>query len=313
MDISGAPIKRTMSITSPKGTLMMRVFCWSVFTSPSCTKGISFLSSCRRSRCSGRSLSNSVFMMLVVLTGAIYKTLFNTKNIFSFYISPVNQNKKPMVYIMQCGEFFKIGMSNNPEQRRVTLQGASPYEVVLIAQKKVSNDRDFEAGLHKEFEDHHIRGEWFGMRPELIESLITKHNFDFINNISKMHDLHFSLKIERELQKSKKNWEALKHQALYRAYWRGYKHGEEVGERNKRKEIQSALGLSEVLDLDNDNNPHWSKRFCEDCDLPDSIWENFGSWKRIPKKNRQQIWFNSDAQEAVDRFLDNLESKQPSK
>lgn len=219
-----------------------------------------------------------------------------------------------MVYIMQCGEFFKIGMSNNPEQRRVTLQGASPYEVVLIAQKKVSNDRDFEAGLHKEFEDHHIRGEWFGMRPELIESLITKHNFDFINNISKMHDLHFSLKIERELQKGRNNWDAFKHKALFRAYNKGYHFGKEVGERNKIKEIQSALGLSQYLDLQEDKNPHWGKRFCEDCNVPMSVLDNIhGAWRRIPEKIRQQIWFNSDAQEAVDRSLDNLEGKQPGK
>ena len=84
------------------------------------------------------------------------------------------------VYLMRdvANDYYKIGISNNPEYRERTLQSEKPTIVKLVAKQYPSRSiaRSIEASLHKVYQDKHIRGEWF--------SLTEKDVHDVINTLS---------------------------------------------------------------------------------------------------------------------------------
>lgn len=65
------------------------------------------------------------------------------------------------IYVLRCGEHYKIGRSTNVNQRIAVLQNASPHKIELV----VSIPNDFtvltEATLHKDLHEYHVRGEWY--------------------------------------------------------------------------------------------------------------------------------------------------------
>jgi hypothetical protein len=72
------------------------------------------------------------------------------------------------VYFIQAGIDgpIKVGMSRDPARRLITLQGANPAELTLLA--VVEGNRDDERAIHERFSDCRIRGEWFEPTPELL-------------------------------------------------------------------------------------------------------------------------------------------------
>jgi hypothetical protein len=52
-----------------------------------------------------------------------------------FFIQGVVMKK---IYIMQCGNYIKIGVSDNPERRIKDLQTGNPFEIKLLL--SVKND-----------------------------------------------------------------------------------------------------------------------------------------------------------------------------
>lgn len=87
------------------------------------------------------------------------------------------------VYIIQCHNRFKIGVSNNPEQRLATINGKqNPYQCILIAKKKFKTDKEayrYESNLHKETPGR-VRGEWFLLHHEYVQNLISEKQFTSI-------------------------------------------------------------------------------------------------------------------------------------
>ncbi len=72
------------------------------------------------------------------------------------------------VYFIQQGEDgpIKIGKSHDPHERLAQLQTGSAYELRLLGFCVESPGRD-ESSFHEKFAEHHLRGEWFNMRPEI--------------------------------------------------------------------------------------------------------------------------------------------------
>jgi hypothetical protein len=65
------------------------------------------------------------------------------------------------IYIMKCGEYRKIGVSNNPEARRKTMQTGNPEAVILEHFEERDLPYVVESYLHRHFRNNRTRGEWF--------------------------------------------------------------------------------------------------------------------------------------------------------
>ncbi len=59
------------------------------------------------------------------------------------------------VYFIRCGDFFKIGCSDDIPRRLKDMETNNPYELELI---EVDEDEQF---WHKVFAHRHHRGEWY--------------------------------------------------------------------------------------------------------------------------------------------------------
>ena len=65
---------------------------------------------------------------------------------------------------------FKIGYASNLSKRLVSLQTGNP--LLLQVYKTIANvNKETETKLHHIFKKYHIRGEWFAITPDMIESV----------------------------------------------------------------------------------------------------------------------------------------------
>jgi len=80
------------------------------------------------------------------------------------YGTPCEKDAIEGVYIMQCGNYFKVGFSKNPIKRLYSLQTGNPYNIRLCAVlKDIHSDSCLHYGLRTLFKS---KGEWFKMAPE---------------------------------------------------------------------------------------------------------------------------------------------------
>lgn len=76
---------------------------------------------------------------------------------------PHQQNTISGVYLLRCGEHYKIGMSDNVSKRVKQIQTNSPHEVKHIHTIPTDNPSDLEQQLHTRFASKRVRGEWFAL------------------------------------------------------------------------------------------------------------------------------------------------------
>jgi hypothetical protein len=83
------------------------------------------------------------------------------------------KRKAQLTYIIKdySTGLYKIGKSNNPQQRERTLQSEKP----TIKTVKVFNS-DVESLLHKEFADVRVRGEWFKLNKVQLTRICTQYD-----------------------------------------------------------------------------------------------------------------------------------------
>lgn len=67
------------------------------------------------------------------------------------------------VYLIRMGrtKMYKIGKTNDPQGRLVSLQTASPYKLKLLHTFKADNASAAEESLHAKFHGVRLEGEWF--------------------------------------------------------------------------------------------------------------------------------------------------------
>ncbi len=79
------------------------------------------------------------------------------------------------LYILQSGEYLKIGISkNHPRQRVKQLQTGSAQEIKLLKFYRRKDYKQLEKYLHQKFRRRRIRGEWFNVELETVTSIIEK-------------------------------------------------------------------------------------------------------------------------------------------
>ncbi len=95
------------------------------------------------------------------------------------------------VYIMKCANYYKIGHSKNPKNRRLTIQTHNPLDVKICALLKTESFIDIEKELHKIFITKRSRGEWFELQENDLIFLKVDYGFDFKIKIGNINTSNF--------------------------------------------------------------------------------------------------------------------------
>lgn len=75
------------------------------------------------------------------------------------------------IYLLQCGEFFKIGFSLTPRKRVQQLRTGSPHPIRLVHELRTSSYKQIEKQLHRKFAAKRGKGEWFQLDPVDVEHI----------------------------------------------------------------------------------------------------------------------------------------------
>jgi len=65
------------------------------------------------------------------------------------------------IYLFKAGQFYKIGVSINPEKRARTLQTGCPHKIEIVYQKIMHDAYAAEFSLHHLYQSKRTHGEWF--------------------------------------------------------------------------------------------------------------------------------------------------------
>lgn len=79
---------------------------------------------------------------------------------------PISNKYWPRIYFIKQGDFVKIGVSRDIDNRIKALQTGSPDELELLADEY--GDEITERWLHELFSNQWHRGEWFRLDDEII-------------------------------------------------------------------------------------------------------------------------------------------------
>lgn len=69
--------------------------------------------------------------------------------------------KSNLLYILQCNDLFKIGVTNNIDKRVKTLQTGNPHPITVLYCEQRYKPHKAEKYLHRLFHKNRISGEWF--------------------------------------------------------------------------------------------------------------------------------------------------------
>jgi len=74
----------------------------------------------------------------------------------------LDAQSKQHLYFIRCGDYIKIGSTDDIERRIKNLKHANPYPIELI--KIMLNEGHLESKYHDQYKDKRIHGEWFNMK-----------------------------------------------------------------------------------------------------------------------------------------------------
>ena len=126
--------------------------------------------------------------------------------------------QKEYLYLLECEQYYKIGISNNPKMRFTAIRTANPYEVkpiMCIFTYDRKKTKQLESMLHSRFKKIQHRNEWFFKSDEIIElinSKIDNKQVFLYEDFRSMYygvnacDLNKTLKNSSLKNKSSKNW-----------------------------------------------------------------------------------------------------------
>jgi hypothetical protein len=72
------------------------------------------------------------------------------------------------VYVVKCGEFYKVGVADNYKHRIATLQAATPYPIEFVKAWQAKDAEFQERAIHGLLWRFHERGEWFKLPIEIV-------------------------------------------------------------------------------------------------------------------------------------------------
>jgi predicted DNA-binding protein (UPF0251 family) len=76
------------------------------------------------------------------------------------------------LYLIQTGEFTKIGISQDIEKRIKSMKTDNPLEIELLFYKKIKNVRKVESFLHKQLKEYNVKNEWFKLDKKITDRII---------------------------------------------------------------------------------------------------------------------------------------------
>lgn len=82
--------------------------------------------------------------------------------------------KRRYVYIVQCGEYVKVGIAGNIHTRIIDLQIGNPLPILfswLSPPFHEEDARDVERAIHAKMASMRVRGEWFAAPPSRAEKI----------------------------------------------------------------------------------------------------------------------------------------------
>lgn len=82
-----------------------------------------------------------------------------------------------VVYFIECGDYIKIGYTEELKQRVQALSAAIPYPITVLA--TMFGNWETEKSLHRRFASSRHKGEWFRKTPDLLAFI------DQINSVEK--------------------------------------------------------------------------------------------------------------------------------
>lgn len=81
--------------------------------------------------------------------------------------------KPGIVYLIRCGEAFKIGFTTESVQKRMSsLQTGNGFKLEEVCCFKTDFGQKLETTVHKHFASKRIRGEWFSLEEKDVEGFI---------------------------------------------------------------------------------------------------------------------------------------------
>ena len=90
-----------------------------------------------------------------------------------------SKSKNKFTYIIQGGNYYKIGVSNDLKYRLEQLNNsATPYKLEIVLIK----DEDIEKELHEEFKNKNIGKEWFELDKKDLKKLKNKYKLKTYNH-----------------------------------------------------------------------------------------------------------------------------------
>ena len=88
-------------------------------------------------------------------------------------VSDTANKQMGFVYLLKCGEFYKIGQTQTSVFQRIKImETGNPYPISIVFVGKVINSIELERALHKCFGPTRKSGEWFSLTDEDIRSVI---------------------------------------------------------------------------------------------------------------------------------------------
>jgi len=107
-----------------------------------------------------------------------------------------NIKEKGYLYLIECNNYYKIGITQNIEQRLLQFKTFIPMDVELIFKEKFNYiyKSKIERELHKEFKHKHYKGEWYNLNKRDIDKIKQRLNGYKQMDISK--EKYYDKKIE---------------------------------------------------------------------------------------------------------------------
>jgi hypothetical protein len=85
--------------------------------------------------------------------------------------------QKEYLYLLECEQYYKIGISNNPKIRFTSIRTANPFEVkpvMCIFTYDRKKTKQLESMLHSRFKRMQHRNEWFTKSFEIVNLIKSK-------------------------------------------------------------------------------------------------------------------------------------------
>ena len=82
-----------------------------------------------------------------------------------------SDGKPGYIYVIRCGEYYKIGMTLSLERRITELTMQLPHAPEIVCLIPTNHAGMEERRLHKLFSAQRLNGEWFSLTPEDIEKI----------------------------------------------------------------------------------------------------------------------------------------------